>query len=1050
MEFDTSSRPIDLKVAELLKEVQLDYSSPAADLVDGTIQAIKQAIDQIPEDLEVTADLAPGFVRDLGAVDVDFKFKRPKSVVVGGSYAIRCVARPDVSVDIFIRLPKGCFENKDYLDYRYHAKRCLYLCIIEKYLKRTQFVGKTEWSTFQNEARKPILVAYSGDTFVENHGIPIRIIPTAKSLFKLPKLKMGRNSFCSLKLGNAPQATPKYNSSILEDMFLEDNAEFINKTFSGWKELGEALVLMKVWARQRSSIYAHDCLSGFLISVIMAFLATESGKNCINHSMKPIHIFRVTMDFIATSKVWQSGLYFELQGQKYISEEARQEYRQIFPVNICDPFAHFNFAFRMTKSGFLELREEAALSVSCLDRCRDGGFEEVFMTKVDYPAKYDYYMRLNLKGNPKVCESGFFLDDECWRLYEQKVHHLLDQGLSDRTKSIRVTWRNIPSKCNVKEGFSMFDREPLLVGISFSSLDNALRLADVGPDAENKEESRKFRNFWGKKSELRRFKDGTIAESTVWGSTVSEKHLVIKRITEYVLCLHLSISSGNVVQIVDQLDFSLVQRVGDTVSLTGSLLEAFEILSKRLHLLKDDIPLRVSGVQPLDPAFRFTSVFVPEPHPLAKEKGVIPSLQKLTSTCIQPMDVLIQLEGSGNWPMDEIALEKTKSAFLLKIGESLQSRFGMTCNATEDDVNVLMSGYAFRLKILHERGLRLVQKQYGSDKWVSSVDRKLFSRSQHCSMINGLQGRYQTYGLVVRLAKRWIASHLFSACLLEEAVELLVAHAFTKPLPFHAPCSRMSGFLRFLRLLSEYDWAFSPLVVDINNDLSRDDEKDIDEKFMLSRKASDASPSMFLATTYDKASEAWTLPSPNSYELRKLVAYARCSANLLTKLILEDQTESRRWECLFRTPLDKYDALIVLHSNRLAFPQRLLFPSKPNQGRHVAFGNASQDFRPFLLPADIKGNPEEMKSKLMVNFDPLRCFIGDIQEGFPDAFKLWYDSLGGDAIGLTWERSGSKKRGRDETDVDAEDPVSMLRTLGDLGSGFVKSVYFLKAPRIGT
>lgn len=35
----------------------------------------------------------------------------------------------------------------------------------------------------------------------------------------------------------------------------------------------------------------------------------------------------------------------------------------------------------------------------------------------------------------------------------------------------------------------------------------------------------------------------------------------------------------------------------------------------------------------------------------------------------------------------------------------------MTCTATEDDVDVLMSGYAFRLKILHERGLSLLKKE---------------------------------------------------------------------------------------------------------------------------------------------------------------------------------------------------------------------------------------------------------------------------------------------------------------------------------------------------
>lgn len=41
-------------------------------------------------------------------------------------------------------------------------------------------------------------------------------------------------------------ATPKYNNSILEDMFIEENADFIKRTFNGCKELGEALILLKV------------------------------------------------------------------------------------------------------------------------------------------------------------------------------------------------------------------------------------------------------------------------------------------------------------------------------------------------------------------------------------------------------------------------------------------------------------------------------------------------------------------------------------------------------------------------------------------------------------------------------------------------------------------------------------------------------------------------------------------------------------------------------------------------------------------------------------
>ena len=42
---------------------------------------------------------------------------------------------------------------------------------------------------------------------------------------------------------------------------------------------------------------------------------------------------------------------------------------------------------------------------------------------------------------------------------------------------------------------------------------------------------------------------------------------------------------------------------------------------------------------------------------------------------------------------------------------SLQKVWGITCTATEKDVDVLMAGYAFRLKILHERGLSLLKKE---------------------------------------------------------------------------------------------------------------------------------------------------------------------------------------------------------------------------------------------------------------------------------------------------------------------------------------------------
>ncbi|KAI3788171.1 hypothetical protein L2E82_00884 [Cichorium intybus] len=121
-----------------------------------------------------------------------------------------------------------------------------------------------------------------------------------------------------------------------------------------------------------------------------------------------------------------------------------------------------------------------------------------------------------------------------------------------------------------------------------------------------------------------------------------------------------------------------------TVS-NGSLLESFGTLCKRLRLLSD-VPLGIFSAQPLDSAFRHTSVFPPRPYTLLNGTKVG---NKMLSTCAPSL----KLEGSGNWPMDDVAIEKTKSAFLSRIGECLQKAYGMNYCPSEEGVDVFLSGY---------------------------------------------------------------------------------------------------------------------------------------------------------------------------------------------------------------------------------------------------------------------------------------------------------------------------------------------------------------------
>lgn len=53
MDFDKYTNSMNLKVKELLKEVKLDYSPSFTKLIDDVIASIKEAIDKIPDDLQV-------------------------------------------------------------------------------------------------------------------------------------------------------------------------------------------------------------------------------------------------------------------------------------------------------------------------------------------------------------------------------------------------------------------------------------------------------------------------------------------------------------------------------------------------------------------------------------------------------------------------------------------------------------------------------------------------------------------------------------------------------------------------------------------------------------------------------------------------------------------------------------------------------------------------------------------------------------------------------------------------------------------------------------
>jgi U3 small nucleolar RNA-associated protein 22 len=68
--------------------------------------------------------------------------------------------------------------------------------------------------------------------------------------------------------------------------------------------------------------------------------------------------------------------------------------------------------------------------------------------------------------------------------------------------------------------------------------DHAFSIVNMGPPADSPEAA-EFHSFWGEKSELRRFQDGSINEAVVWEEAnqcgVAGKRLVCYRIIQHLL-----------------------------------------------------------------------------------------------------------------------------------------------------------------------------------------------------------------------------------------------------------------------------------------------------------------------------------------------------------------------------------------------------------------------------------------------------------------------------------------------------------------------------------
>ncbi|NXU75922.1 NOL6 protein, partial [Oreotrochilus melanogaster] len=1100
-----------LQIEELLKEVTLKETKKKK--IDAFLHEINSLLSAIPETPEAELTDQAWLPRDVRIpilqvpfnVKGRFHFLPPEQLQVVGSYLLGTCIKPEINVDVGFPCPlssQEIFQDKDNLNQRYHRKRALYLAHIAQHLSKEKLFGSVKFAYMNSNHLKPILLLRPQGKDEKMVTVRLHACP-APGLFKPSRFYPSKNNVRTAwfmeqstpKEGATEPPTPHYNNSILCDTVMLSHLHFLSGAATDFPGMKDGLALLKVWLNQRQLSKGLGCFSGFLVSMLVAYLLM---KRKIVKMMSGYQVLRSTLQFLATTDLSVSGI--SLSQDVDPSLPVLDDFHQAFEVVFVDPSGLVNLCADMTASKYHQVQFEAKCSMEVLDDRMVDSFQVLLMTAKPMLRAFDHIFHLKhvskLQGACKKMQLLNELMDWGGNYVAAAlpfVISLLARGLAGRALLVAHSLPQIPEWPIDAEPPKHKDVGPLTFGLLFVP-EFAASVLEKGPQADH-HEALDFRTFWGEKSELRRFQDGSICEAVVWeADTVSQKRLIPEQIVKHLLKLHMDIPESSICYTGALLE--TVIRIGQEISGTGeeamvSVVCSYDDLSRKLWKLKK-LPLTVTAVQGVHPALRYTDVFPPIPmkpiysfHTRVKTKHLLlPSEEKPCPAYITPLKIICHMEGSGQWPQDKEAIKRIKAAFHLQLAELLHQQHQLVCRPAVTHTDVYKDGYVFRLQVAYHREPLILKEvvtpegmlKYQDTEESRQLEMEILHLPYLTSSLHGLQQQHPAFGSTCRLAKRWVSAQLLSDSITEECVDLLVAFLFIHPAPFMPPSSPQVGFLRFLDLLATFDWKNNPLIVNLNAGLTDTDCTEIKNKFMAARSRL---PVMFIATPKDQWSSMWTQGRPSAQILQRLLVLASESLRALEEQLM-DPLNSQDVKMVFRPPLDFYDVLIHLNPNQI--PRHLESVDRPLKSfsRGVVKNSTAekilfpvvdydpvqcylQELRVSKAPCQGTGSclpKEDLSSVLRVMSCLLvQDLVGDIFIYFAcdghsfDLALFFYDKHGGEVIAVLWKPLSfqpqpfkvSSMKGRMVTTLNNElvcipNVEAILEDFEILGEGLVKSV----------
>ncbi|KAI0916701.1 hypothetical protein AcV5_003115 [Taiwanofungus camphoratus] len=995
-------------------------------------------------------------------------FEKPREILLVGSWALKTAVKAKdqhkYGIDVAVAMPESLFQEKDHLHGRFFHKRAFYLAVIAASLtdKKCSMNVDVLYESVSGDPRLTTLILRpkqdGSSTDFTKLNAQVRIIPALASLSPIPLSRLAP-SRSNLRTSSAPDAhpetpTPLYNTALLLAATYKPHLLAAHALREAVPAFGDALALLRVWAHQRGySAGDRLCVRGFegrgpwwaaLLELLVSgeeplgvgasFGKAATKRKPLGKGLSSYQLFKAALDFLAKHDFSREPIFVRAKDGHRLSPQDYNSHEAVF----VDSSSLVNLLAGVPLCSLEMLKYDAQLTLDLLDSSSisDDPFHSVFLKEQrDTPTRFDIIARVDL-SSAKLRKPAPHVVLEHGSAYNALIAtliSLLRQSLGNRARAIAVLHPS--SQPRPASQAHPYNPSIIYIGVILDT-EHAFRLVDHGPAAaeQDSEMAKRFRELWGDKAELRRFKDGSIVESVVWAVNHSDERAHIPSfIMRHILHRHCDISDEAVHTWQSQFDSVLrlpesvatLYRTADAATGFKAAMTAFDNLVGAMKALDEELPLAILNVSPIAESLRYTSVFSPVSMP-----ETIVSVLPQCARYLAPMEIIIEFEKSGRWPDDLRAIQKIKLAFFERLASALMTSQkslkasvvtgdGVSLSEIQDQASlevITADGWAFRARIWHDREAVLLERIIDDKPHVpkhlkrkTGVDakerqaalearniyhRRFIHAPRHHRAIAALCHRFTSFSGTVRLVKRWLASHwLLCGHVSEEVAELLCASVFlrhgtswsaeTANTRAGVPGSKERGFGLVVELLKDWEWSkglFVPLYGSTEDAGSSGNSA-------VTITAGTRAGVWAVATEYDPDGHMWTSIGPDAIVARRVRAVAKATWDCLRGI------ETHKFDVLtlFAHPVEHYDFIIDLDP---AILPRYVQSVAVDQGIWAKKGKY----------ANIQST-EYQHRPLLPGFDPAQFLYNDLRRVYKDTFVIFHDSFGGARFGAVWDPS---------------------------------------------